>query len=203
MIDESNGSDAFKRVSIGKLDALVGAGRNRGLPAQPPARLFRRSAARHGNCGNCDNCLSPPRVRDGKVARAEAFVLRLSHRAALRRHAPDRRAGRPPDRTRHAIRPRQIVGVRHRPRAQRKAVARRAAPIGGDGPSARRQRGVWRAEADRYRARRAEGRDRSDAARAGGKARATAPSAPSRAAANSRRARRPGQQPRSQPCTPR
>ena len=42
MIDESTGADAFKRVSIGKLDALVGAGRNRGLPAQPPARLFRR-----------------------------------------------------------------------------------------------------------------------------------------------------------------
>ena len=42
-------------------------GRNRGLPAQPPARLFRRGLS-GGNCGNCDNCLSPPQLRDGKVA---------------------------------------------------------------------------------------------------------------------------------------
>ena len=44
MIDESTGADAFKRVSVGKLDALVGLCRNHGLPAQPPARLFRREA---------------------------------------------------------------------------------------------------------------------------------------------------------------
>ena len=44
MIDESTGADAFKRVSIGKLDALVALARDRGLPAQPPARLFRRGS---------------------------------------------------------------------------------------------------------------------------------------------------------------
>ena len=38
------------------------------LPAQPPARLFRREPSAAGNCGNCDNCLSPPQLRDGKVA---------------------------------------------------------------------------------------------------------------------------------------
>jgi ATP-dependent DNA helicase RecQ len=66
MIDESNGSDAYKRVSIGKLDALVAL-------AETASCRRRRLLAYFGemlhaeNCGNCDNCLSPPRVRDGKV----------------------------------------------------------------------------------------------------------------------------------------
>src|SRR4051794_37190385 len=66
MIDESNGSEAFKRVSVGKLDALVSlcetAGCRRG-------RLLRYFGERieATSCGNCDNCLSPPKVRDGKV----------------------------------------------------------------------------------------------------------------------------------------
>ena len=38
--------------------------------------------------------------------RAEAAVLRLSHRPALRREASDRRSGRPSDRTRQAVRTR-------------------------------------------------------------------------------------------------
>ncbi len=66
MIDESTGSDAFKRVSIGKLDALV---------ALAEAVHCRRSrllgyfgeTVNAKSCGNCDNCLSPPRVYDGKI----------------------------------------------------------------------------------------------------------------------------------------
>src|SRR3981189_2413225 len=66
MIDESTGAEAFKRVSIGKLDALVGLAettnsrRNRllGYFGETPQAV---------TCGNCDNCLSPPLVRDGKV----------------------------------------------------------------------------------------------------------------------------------------
>jgi ATP-dependent DNA helicase RecQ len=66
MIEESSGLEAFKRVSIAKLEALVA------LAETPNCRRSRLlgyfdetpSAA---ECGNCDNCLSPPHVRDGKV----------------------------------------------------------------------------------------------------------------------------------------
>jgi ATP-dependent DNA helicase RecQ len=65
MIDESSGSDAFKRVSIDKLDALVGLAETAGCRR---SRLLGYFGETHGTaCGNCDNCLAPPRVSDGKV----------------------------------------------------------------------------------------------------------------------------------------
>jgi ATP-dependent DNA helicase RecQ len=66
MIDESTGSDAFKRVSIGKLDALVGLAETAGCRRSRLLGYF-GEAVSGTNCGNCDNCLSPPVVRDGKV----------------------------------------------------------------------------------------------------------------------------------------
>src|SRR6202521_1466044 len=66
MIDESTGSEAFKRVSIGKLDALVGLAETGGCRRSRLLGYFGESPVA-GNCGNCDNCLSPPIVRDGKV----------------------------------------------------------------------------------------------------------------------------------------
>ncbi len=67
MIDESSGSEAFKRVSVGKLDALVGLAETADCRRTRLLGYFgeRPKAAR---CGNCDNCLSPPQLRDGKVA---------------------------------------------------------------------------------------------------------------------------------------
>ncbi len=67
MIDESTGSDAFKRVSVGKLDALVGLAETAGCRRSRLLGYFGEEV-REGNCGNCDNCLSPPQLRDGKVA---------------------------------------------------------------------------------------------------------------------------------------
>ncbi|EJN10096.1 ATP-dependent DNA helicase RecQ [Bradyrhizobium sp. YR681] len=66
MIDESSGSDDFKRVSIRKLDALVGLAETAQCRRKRLLGYFGENA--HGEtCGNCDNCLTPPKMRDGKV----------------------------------------------------------------------------------------------------------------------------------------
>jgi ATP-dependent DNA helicase RecQ len=67
MIDESNGSEAFKRVSIGKLDALVGLCEAASCRRTRLLNYF-GEACQGAGCGNCDNCLSPPKVWNGKIA---------------------------------------------------------------------------------------------------------------------------------------
>jgi ATP-dependent DNA helicase RecQ len=67
MIDESTGSDAFKRVSIGKLDALVALAETAHCRRGRLLGYFGETAHVEG-CGNCDNCISPPRIVDGKIA---------------------------------------------------------------------------------------------------------------------------------------
>jgi ATP-dependent DNA helicase RecQ len=69
MIEESTGSETFKRVSMGKLDALVALAetaqcRRARLLAYFGEEVHGESC---GNCGNCDNCLDPPKVFDGKI----------------------------------------------------------------------------------------------------------------------------------------
>jgi ATP-dependent DNA helicase RecQ len=66
MIEESSGSDAFKRVSIGKLDALVGLAETADCRRSRLLGYFGETPLTI-KCGNCDNCLSPPQLRDGKV----------------------------------------------------------------------------------------------------------------------------------------
>jgi ATP-dependent DNA helicase RecQ len=66
MIEESSGSDAFKRVSIGKLEALVGLAETANCRRTRLLGYFGETLSA-AKCGNCDNCLSPPAVRDGKV----------------------------------------------------------------------------------------------------------------------------------------
>jgi len=66
MIDESTGSDAFKRVSIGKLDALVGLAETTQCRRRRLLGYFAEEV-HEVTCGNCDNCIAPPQVRDGKV----------------------------------------------------------------------------------------------------------------------------------------
>ena len=67
MIDESSGAEAFKRVSVGKLEALVGLAETTDCRRTRLLGYFGETSA-VAKCGNCDNCLSPPLVRDGKVA---------------------------------------------------------------------------------------------------------------------------------------
>jgi len=66
MIEESTGSEKFKRVSIGKLDALVGLAEGADCRRSRLLGYFGENLG-PGNCGNCDNCLSPPLLRDGKI----------------------------------------------------------------------------------------------------------------------------------------
>ena len=66
MIDESTGAEAFKWVSIRKLDALVALAETAGCRRRLLLSYFGETPADE-KCGNCDNCLSPPQVRDGKV----------------------------------------------------------------------------------------------------------------------------------------
>lgn len=70
MIDESEADETFKRVSYGKLDALVGLAEAAGCRRVRLLAYFGENAAR---CGNCDNCLNPPRVWDGTEAARKAL----------------------------------------------------------------------------------------------------------------------------------
>jgi ATP-dependent DNA helicase RecQ len=66
MIDESNGAEAFKRVSVGKLDALVSLCEAATCRRTRLLSYFGEASGNH-SCGNCDNCLAPPKVRNGTV----------------------------------------------------------------------------------------------------------------------------------------
>jgi ATP-dependent DNA helicase RecQ len=66
MIDESTGAEAFKRVSIGKLDALVSLAETANCRRTRLLGYFGETPGT-SKCGNCDNCLSPPVLYDGKV----------------------------------------------------------------------------------------------------------------------------------------
>ncbi len=77
MIEESEGADAFKRVAQQKLDALVGLAETAGCRR---VRLLAYFGEASKPCGNCDNCLHPPRTFDGTVLAQKALsaVYRLS-----------------------------------------------------------------------------------------------------------------------------
>ena len=70
MIAESEANEMFKRVSYGKLDALVGLAEAAGCRR---VRLLAYFGEASTPCGNCDNCLNPPRVWDGTEAAQKAL----------------------------------------------------------------------------------------------------------------------------------
>jgi len=79
MIEESDAADEFKRVSYGKLDALVGLAESAGCRR---VRLLAYFGETSEPCGNCDNCLTPPRVWDGteEAQKALSAIYRTGQR---------------------------------------------------------------------------------------------------------------------------
>jgi ATP-dependent DNA helicase RecQ len=80
MIEDGESGEERKRVERGKLDALLGYCESTGCRRQTLLAWF--GEAHPGACGNCDNCLSPPRSRDGTVDARKALscVVRTGQR---------------------------------------------------------------------------------------------------------------------------
>lgn len=69
-IEESEAGDAHKRVISGKLDSLVGLCETVSCRRVQLLAYFGESAQ---PCGNCDNCLNPPSVRDATAEAQKAL----------------------------------------------------------------------------------------------------------------------------------
>ncbi len=61
LIEMSEADDAYKRLSMAKLDAMLGLAEAADCRRVRLLAYFGEASA---PCGNCDNCLSPPQVRD-------------------------------------------------------------------------------------------------------------------------------------------
>jgi len=70
LIEQSDASDEFKRVSGAKLDALLGLAETAGCRR---VRLLDYFGEASGPCGNCDNCLAPPETWDATDAARKAL----------------------------------------------------------------------------------------------------------------------------------
>ena len=70
MIDMSEGGEAFKRVLLTKLDALLGLCESAGCRR---VRLLDYFGEPSTPCGNCDNCVAPPQTWDATDAARKAL----------------------------------------------------------------------------------------------------------------------------------
>jgi ATP-dependent DNA helicase RecQ len=70
LIDMSEGSDEYKRVSVAKLDALLGLCETAGCRRVRLLDYFGETSA---PCGNCDTCLAPPETYDATSAAQKAL----------------------------------------------------------------------------------------------------------------------------------
>ena len=79
MIDESEGSEAFKRLAGSRLDTLVGLVEATDCRRQHLLAYFGETAPA---CGNCDNCIDPPQTLDVTDAARKALscVYRTNQR---------------------------------------------------------------------------------------------------------------------------
>lgn len=76
MIEASDATLEYKRISAAKLDAMLGLCESVGCRR---VRLLAHFGEDSRSCGNCDNCLEPPQEWDGTVAAQKALscVARL------------------------------------------------------------------------------------------------------------------------------
>ncbi len=65
MIDTSDATDTYKRICAAKLDTMLGLCETAECRR---VRLLTYFGEASGACGNCDNCIDPPKVWDGTVA---------------------------------------------------------------------------------------------------------------------------------------
>ncbi len=70
MIDQSEGSEEYRRVSVTKLEALLGLCETAGCRRVRLLDYFGETGAA---CGNCDNCLEPPQTWDATDAARKAL----------------------------------------------------------------------------------------------------------------------------------
>jgi ATP-dependent DNA helicase RecQ len=70
MIEQSEGSEEFRRVSFAKLDALLGFCESAGCRR---VRLLHYFGEEARPCGNCDTCLDPPQTWDATQAARKAL----------------------------------------------------------------------------------------------------------------------------------
>ncbi len=108
MIDESTGSDEFKQVMRGKLDALLGLAEATDCRRVRLLAYFDETYKSDGQirltCGSCDNCVSPPDIWDGtQVARKLlSTIYRVEQQSSLHfgaGHLMDIVRGKTTDRT--------------------------------------------------------------------------------------------------------
>jgi ATP-dependent DNA helicase RecQ len=70
MMEESQGSEDYRRVSFAKLDALLGLCETAGCRRVRLLHYFGEAAQ---SCGNCDTCLDPPHTWDATEASRKAL----------------------------------------------------------------------------------------------------------------------------------
>ena len=79
MIDDSEGGEAYKKVQVGKLDAMLGFCETSDCRRVRMLAYFGESI---GACNNCDTCLNPPVSIDGTIAMQQ--LLSCIHRVGQR-----------------------------------------------------------------------------------------------------------------------
>ena len=96
LIDQSDASDEYKRVSAAKLDALLGLCETAGCRR---VRLLEYFGEASTPCGNCDTCLEPPETFDATTAAQKALsaIYRTGQRFGAV-HLIDVLRGKPGDR---------------------------------------------------------------------------------------------------------